>query len=60
MGAVKLFLTYPVIFTGDRFNRFVNSEIGNMKHWIIANKLYIIGGLAGAVAGFCTGIMWDV
>ena len=23
-----------------------------MKHWIIANKLYIIGGLAGAVAGF--------
>ena len=23
-----------------------------MKHWIIANKLYIICGLAGAVAGF--------
>jgi uncharacterized membrane protein YuzA (DUF378 family) len=52
MDTVKPFLTYPVIFTGDRFNKFVDSEIRNMKHWIIANKLYIIGGLAGGVAGF--------
>jgi hypothetical protein len=52
MGAVKLYLTYPVFFTGGRFNRFADSETRSMKHWINANKLYIIGGLAGAVAGF--------